>query len=124
MKTEAQLFKALAEETRLKILFLLMEEKELCVSDIAGVLLIEQSASSRHLQYLYHAGLITKRREGFNVYCRISAAPGSWEEKQLHLLREKLTNLPTGQALRQKLRKWMAKVSPLPNSGKDAKVPL
>jgi hypothetical protein len=34
MKDEARLFKSLADETRLKILWLLMEEEELCVCDI------------------------------------------------------------------------------------------
>jgi DNA-binding transcriptional ArsR family regulator len=33
MKTEARLFKALADETRLQILWLLMQPKKLCVSD-------------------------------------------------------------------------------------------
>jgi DNA-binding transcriptional ArsR family regulator len=34
MQTEAQLFKALADETRLKILWLLLEQKELCVTGL------------------------------------------------------------------------------------------
>jgi DNA-binding transcriptional ArsR family regulator len=38
MKKEAQLFKSLADETRLRILWLLMAREELCVCDIMGVL--------------------------------------------------------------------------------------
>jgi len=52
MKKEAQLFKSLADETRLKILWLLMAKEELCVCDIMGVLGITQSKASRHLRYL------------------------------------------------------------------------
>jgi DNA-binding transcriptional ArsR family regulator len=52
MRTEAKLFKALADETRLKILWLLMEQKELCVPEFTGVLDITQSRASRHLHSL------------------------------------------------------------------------
>ena len=38
MKKEAQLFKSLADETRLKMFWLLMAREELCVCDIMGVL--------------------------------------------------------------------------------------
>jgi ArsR family transcriptional regulator, arsenate/arsenite/antimonite-responsive transcriptional repressor len=62
MKTEAQLFKALADETHLEILWLLMGQEELCVCDIMGVLGITQSKASRHLRYLFNAGLVTDRR--------------------------------------------------------------
>ena len=64
MKKEAQLFKSLADETRLRMLWLLMGREELCVCDIMGVLGITQSKASRHLRYLYHLGWVTDRREG------------------------------------------------------------
>src|SRR5674476_120075 len=64
MKKEAQLFKSLADETRLKMLWLLMGLEELCVCDIMGVLGITQSKASRHLRHLYHLGWVTDRREG------------------------------------------------------------
>lgn len=57
MKAEARLFKSLADETRLKILWLLKGHEELCVCDIMRVLGITQSKASRHLRYLYHLGL-------------------------------------------------------------------
>ncbi|MFW6122996.1 MAG: ArsR/SmtB family transcription factor [Thermodesulfobacteriota bacterium] len=106
METETQLFKALADKTRLKILWVLLEEKELSVGDITGVLLILQSTVSRHLRYLLHAGLVTDRREGQSVFYRISVAPGSREGKQLQLLREMLADLPATRSLRELLRLW------------------
>jgi ArsR family transcriptional regulator len=107
MKTEARLFKALADETRLKILWLHLGEEELCVCDIMRVLGITQSKASRHLRYLFNTGLVTDRREGLWMYYRISVAPDSREDKQLKLLHEMLAGLPAAQALRQKLHQWL-----------------
>jgi hypothetical protein len=64
MKHEAQLFKSLADETLLKILWLLKGQKELCVCDIMRVLGITHSKASRHLRYLYHLGLVSDCRDG------------------------------------------------------------
>jgi len=77
MKNETRLFKSLADETRLKILWLLKGQEELCVCDIMRVLSITQSKASRHLRYLYHLGLVNDRREGLWRYYSLSAAPGS-----------------------------------------------
>jgi ArsR family transcriptional regulator len=111
METKVQLFKALADETRLKILWLLLEEKELSVGDITGVLLIPQSTVSRHLRYLLNAGLVKDRREGQSVYYRIPVVPGSREGKLLQLMREMLTDLPATRALRQSLQRWLKMIS-------------
>ena len=73
MKHEARLFKSLADETRLKILWLLKGQEELCVCDIMRVLGITQSKASRHLRYLYHLGLVSDRREGLWMYYSLSA---------------------------------------------------
>ena len=107
MKVKARLFKSLADETRLKILWLLMGEKELCVCDIMGVLGITQSKASRHLRYLFNAGLVTDRREGVWIYYCISSALGSREDKQLDLLREMLASLQEAGALREQLQQWL-----------------
>ena len=99
MKKEAQLFKSLADETRLKMLWLLMNRDELCVCDIMGVLGITQSKASRHLRYLFHLGWVTDRREGVWMNYRLSVAPGSPEDKQLKLLADILSSRPEAQAL-------------------------
>ena len=108
MKKEAQLFKSLADETRLKILWLLMGREELCVCDIMGVLNITQSKASRHLRYLYHLGWVTDRREGVWMNYRLSVPPGSPEDKQLKLLADILSSRPEAQALRNRLEQWLA----------------
>ena len=106
MKTAAQLFKALADETRLKILWLLMNQGELCVTEITGVLDITQSRASRHLQTLSHAGLVAGRRERFCVYYRISADSGTGKGKLLEVLREMLAGQPFAEDLREWFQRW------------------
>ncbi|MEW6386220.1 MAG: metalloregulator ArsR/SmtB family transcription factor [Thermodesulfobacteriota bacterium] len=108
MKKQAHFFKGLADETRLKILWLLMGHDELCVCDIMGVLGTTQSKASRHLRYLFNLGLVDDRREGLWMYYRLAVAPGSREEKQLKLLGEMLAGRPEAQALRRRLEKWLA----------------
>jgi ArsR family transcriptional regulator, arsenate/arsenite/antimonite-responsive transcriptional repressor len=67
MKEMEQVFKALADATRLRILNLLLHG-ELCVCDIQFVLNSPQPNVSRHLAYLKHAGLVQDRREGARIY--------------------------------------------------------
>jgi len=69
----ADLFKALADETRLEILALLVQRDELCVCRFEEALGITQSKASRHLRYLLNAGLVSDRRDGVWVHYRIAA---------------------------------------------------
>ncbi len=57
------IFKALTDETRLKIIKLL-ERGELCVCDIVAALDMQQSKVSFHLGVLKEAGFIQDRKEG------------------------------------------------------------
>src|SRR5574340_482159 len=107
MKKEAQLFKSLADETRLKMLWLLMNRDELCVCDIMGVLGITQSKASRHLRYLYHLGWVTDRRDGLWMIYRLAVTPNSPREKLLKLLEEILAPQPEAQALRGHLARCL-----------------
>ena len=72
MDTLSDTFKALSDETRLQIMTLLLERDELCVCDFVGSLGLTQSKVSRHLRYLYNAGLVQDRREGLWMHYRIS----------------------------------------------------
>jgi len=65
-----QALKALAEPTRLRILFLL-KFGELNVKDLTRVLGQSQPRISRHLKLLDEAKLIQRYREGNWVYCRL-----------------------------------------------------
>ena len=71
MEQETKIFKALAEETRLRILALLLEG-ELCVCEIIAALELPQSTISRHLAYLRNHGWIRDRRQGAWMYYRMT----------------------------------------------------
>ena len=58
-----QLFKALSDETRLRVLNLLLE-RECCVCEVMQVLDISQPRASRALKALYDAGVLHLRKEG------------------------------------------------------------
>jgi ArsR family transcriptional regulator len=64
------LFKALADATRLRILGLLLTG-EVCVCNIHESLRIPQSKASRHLAYLRRSGLVETRREGLWIHYRM-----------------------------------------------------
>lgn len=68
----ASLFKALSEPVRLRVLYLLLEQGELCVCDIVDALELSQSVVSRHLAYLRNGGLLNTRREGVWVYYQVA----------------------------------------------------
>jgi ArsR family transcriptional regulator len=58
-----QLFKAFADETRLRILNL-VAQRERCVCEFQEILQVPQPTISRHLAYLRRSGLLVARREG------------------------------------------------------------
>lgn len=67
MKQELSLFKALSDETRLRIVVLL-SEKELCVCQLMWALDLDQAKISRHLTILRNAGLVNDRRQGLWIF--------------------------------------------------------
>lgn len=71
-RTLASVYKALADETRIQMLALLLEQPELCVCHLERTLDITQSKASRHLRYLLNAGLLSDRREGVWMYYRLA----------------------------------------------------
>ncbi|MCX7680667.1 MAG: metalloregulator ArsR/SmtB family transcription factor [Anaerolineae bacterium] len=64
--------KALADETRQRILEMLLEEDEKCVTDIVAALHVSQPTVSHHLSILRRLGLVTSRREGKLVFYQIN----------------------------------------------------
>lgn len=67
LQTYTTIFKALSDETRLRI-YLLLGKGEICVCQIQVALGISQTKVSRHLTVLRHAGLVNARREGQWMY--------------------------------------------------------
>ena len=72
MKKQARFFKALADETRLQILWLLLGEEELCVCDVAATVTASASGVSHHLRLL----IVRLPRLGRDGGARLGAGPG------------------------------------------------
>lgn len=70
-KDLVQLFKLLSDETRLRILYFLMQEPELNVRTLCELLGQSQPAVSHHLALLRVAGLLESRRDGKHNFYRI-----------------------------------------------------
>lgn len=78
MLSAEQLFRTLADETRLRVLALLHSEGELCVCELTHALALSQPKISRHLATLRESGLVNDRRQGLWVFYRLSPELPQW----------------------------------------------
>ncbi len=109
MERYANLFKALADETRLRLLALLVEREELCVCDLMATLDLPQSTVSRHLATLRHSGLVSGRRQGVWMYYRLAVDSGDETGAALgSLLRHVAARTDQARADRGRLRAYLA----------------
>ena len=88
------LFKALADKTRLRILALL-GNNEVCVCHIHDTLGVPQPTASRHLAYLRRAGLVTARRDGVWMHYQLARTLDPAVQAVLNSAVEALTRVPT-----------------------------
>ncbi len=66
-----ELFKVLGNDTRIRLLHVLVREKEAPVNEIADQLGMSAQAVSSHLQKLSLSGIVGSRREGTFIYYRV-----------------------------------------------------
>jgi DNA-binding transcriptional ArsR family regulator len=71
-KQQAELLKAMAHPTRLRILEILSHTKECCVCHLTAVVRQRQPYVSQHLMVLRARGLVTDRKDGVMVYYRLA----------------------------------------------------
>jgi ArsR family transcriptional regulator len=64
----AQLFKALSDEARVRILLLLQERRDLSISDLELILDFTQTKTSRHITYMKNAGILASRKADQYVF--------------------------------------------------------
>ena len=67
----SQIFKACADESRLRILSLIVLNGEMCISDLEKILDFSQAKTSRHLIYLKNSGILSSRRYHHWVFYQI-----------------------------------------------------
>ena len=104
MKPPSSLFRAFADTTRLRILNLLLEQKELCVCDLCAVLGEIQPKVSRHLAILRRAGLVDVRREGRWKFYAVAPPPSPLHRTLLRCIRGCLGHVDELAADRVRLR--------------------
>ncbi|HPM76611.1 MAG TPA: metalloregulator ArsR/SmtB family transcription factor [bacterium] len=107
MRELGQLYKALADETRLAMLALLVRREELCVCDFVDVMAITQSKASRHLRYLLNTGLVQDRREAVWIFYRV-AEPLDEARREVIASVHRLTENATTKKLLKALDRWQA----------------
>jgi DNA-binding transcriptional ArsR family regulator len=67
----SEMFKALCDETRLKIAYALTQEDKLCVCDVAHIIGASTATASHHLRYLKKLGLAKSYKDGKQVYYQL-----------------------------------------------------
>jgi len=107
MRQTVTLFKALSDETRVRIMALLTHG-ELCVCDIIQVLDLPQSTVSRHLATLRQAGLVKDRRQGVWSYYSLSEDGRPVYRELLEILAGGLDHLEEVQEDRRGLARLIA----------------
>lgn len=83
-----QLFKCLADDTRLKSLLLISEVGEACVCDLIAALQLDQPKVSRHLAELRKCGIVQDSRRGKWVYYQLHPALPGWAQHIIYQTRD------------------------------------
>jgi ArsR family transcriptional regulator len=104
MRELIKVFKALSDETRLRMLKLLFE-RELCVCEIMQALEVSQSRASRNLGILRDAGLLKDRRDGQWVHYSLNKEGTAFYSALLELLNLSLKKDETILIDKERLRK-------------------
>jgi ArsR family transcriptional regulator, arsenate/arsenite/antimonite-responsive transcriptional repressor len=98
MRQYGRIFKALSDETRLRIMALVFGHGAVCVCEVEQILGVTQSKASRHMRYLRDAGVLEDRREGVTVYYGVPARQEPEIAAVLMLLRGLLSAEPLPEA--------------------------
>lgn len=76
-------FNALADETRLRCVFLVVHQTEVCVCELTHALQLSQPKISRHLATLRAAQVLSDKREGVWAYYRLHPDLADWAKQVL-----------------------------------------
>ena len=100
MITPTEVFKSLADETRVRAILLIAEQGELCVCELMCALGDSQPKISRHLAQLRSNGLLLDRRQGQWVYYRLNPSLPEWVQVMLRSAVDSNTEWLSPDALR------------------------
>lgn len=86
--TPVDLFKCLADETRVRMVLLIEREQELCVCELTCAMGESQPKISRHLALLRNSGLLADRRRGQWVFYRLHPQLPPWVQDLLKVTQD------------------------------------
>jgi ArsR family transcriptional regulator, arsenate/arsenite/antimonite-responsive transcriptional repressor len=105
MREIVKVFSVLADETKLRILNLLLE-RECCVCEVMQALEISQSKASRGLTGLYDAGLLSYKKEGLlSLYSIDREGIAGYQVKIIEAVKEALANHKVTTLDKERLKK-------------------
>ena len=78
MQSAVNVFKCLADETRLKMLLMLQTDGELCVCELEEALEISQPKASRQLALLKQHNIVTERQNDLWLFYRLNPDLPEW----------------------------------------------
>lgn len=104
MDFNIEVFKALGDLTRLRILLLLLyAHKELCVCELVDALEENQYNISRHLKILRQSGLLKERKEGRWVYYSLDDTSNSFKDSLFKTLKSISIDKEDAKRLKERL---------------------
>lgn len=111
-KKQVNILKALSDETRLRILKLLLGRKELCVCELEAALDIPQSKVSRHLSILKNAELVEDRRNGVWIYYSLPQPQNSFGRLVIELIKNTLNGSLIAKEDARRLKEELSRKQP------------
>lgn len=103
MEQLTQMYKALSEDMRLRIVMLLARG-EICVCDLMAIFGESQSKVSRHLAYLKHSGLVKSRRLGTWMHYSLKEPLDGTIDAQVTFMKQYFSQLPIFRDDEQKMQ--------------------
>ena len=105
MRDIVKTFKVLSDETRLRMLNLVLE-RECCVCEVVQALEISQSKASRGLSALYDAGFLKLKKEGlWSLYSIDKESISSYQSQLIEAVKEALKDNKIAAQDKQRLKK-------------------
>jgi ArsR family transcriptional regulator len=109
MQKQIKMLKALGNQTRLRILKLLLK-KELCVCELEAALALPQSKVSRHLTILRSTGLVEDRREGLWIFYSLFKPQNDFEKSVIQTIKNSLSDSELVKQDEKRLEKKLSQV--------------
>lgn len=109
MQRQIKIIKALGDETRLRILKLILK-RELCVCELEAALNMSQSKVSRHLTVLRSLGLVEDRREGVWIFYSLFKPRNDFERSAVQIIKNSLSESELVKQDEKRLKKKLSQV--------------